>query len=383
MATARRILYVNHVAEASGAENSLLALMSVLDRKRFFPILACPEDGDLPRRAAAMSVEVHSLPIRRLRRTRDLRQILKTLLDVADVLRRLRHLAEEEGVCLIHANSATAQLSAAPAARLLGIPSVWHVRDLTLPGWIARGLYHFSSRIIAISRAVARRISPRDGRDEKIVVIPNGIDAEAFSAGAAPGQVKAELGLPPEQKVVAIVGQIVPWKGHRTFLHAMARLPEAVGLVVGSDQFGDHPDLVASLDALRRELGLQERVRFLGWRNDVRDILAEADVLAVPSEAEPFGRVALEAMALGKPVVGTNAGGLPEVVCDGETGLLVSPGDAEALASAIRSLLRDPARAAAMGQAGRERVRTYFDIRTCARRVERVYEELLGGTPCA
>lgn len=331
----------------------------------------------MPDRAGRMGIEVRHLPVRRLYRTVNPVRLLGGAGHVALAVRRIRKLVKAEQVSIIHSNSSTAQIYGAPAGRLSGVPSVWHARDLVPLGWLGGVLCGLSSHVIAISLDVARCLTPSARTAAKISVVHNGIDAESFRRHARPGKIRAELGLSEERNVVAMVGQIVPWKGHRTFIRALAQLPGAVGLIVGEDLFGDHADLLQSLHDLCLALHVEDRVRFLGWRSDVNDILLDSDVLAVPSVAEPFGRVALEAMALGKPVVGTLAGGLPEVVVPGETGILVPPNDADRLAEGIRALLDDPQRAEAMGRAGLERVRSSFSTAQCARAVEDIYQQLL------
>ncbi|NOZ20276.1 MAG: glycosyltransferase family 4 protein, partial [Planctomycetes bacterium] len=339
MGEPRRILFLNHVPQVSGAENSLLALMGVLDRAEFEPVLACPDDGELPDRARAMGIDVRPAPMRRIYRTANPLRLAECGCHVMSVAAWIGRLAKAERIALIHANSTTAQLYGAAAARLTGVPSVWHVRDLTPLGRIGKMLYRLSDRVIAISWAVARRIAPAGRQDPKTAVVHNGIDADEFRKDVTLGRMRHELGWSKEQNVVSMIGQIVPWKGHVTFIESIAKLPDVMGLIVGDDLFGNHSSLVRTLHDLRDVLGIENRVRFLGWRSDVKDIIADSDVIAVPSSAEPLGRVALEAMALGRPVVGTNAGGLPEVVADGETGRLVPPGDARALAEALREVL--------------------------------------------
>jgi glycosyltransferase involved in cell wall biosynthesis len=146
---------------------------------------------------------------------------------------------------------------------------------------------------------------------------------------------------------------------------------------VGSDLFGQHADLVARLRDLVHNLGLGNRLAFVGQRNDVADLIAGSDVIVIPSRAEPFGRVALEAMALSKPVVGTNAGGLPEVVEDGRTGLLVPPESPIALGAAMRRLADDTGLRQRLGDAGAVLVRRQFTPARCASQIETVYERLL------
>jgi glycosyltransferase involved in cell wall biosynthesis len=148
----------------------------------------------------------------------------------------------------------------------------------------------------------------------------------------------------------------------------------AGGVVRGTESFK------AGLDAFVRDAGLGARVRFLGHRTDVPDIVAAFDVAVHASiTPEPFGRVLIEAMGLGKPLVASDAGGVPEIVIEGESGCLVPPGDHMAMARALRPLLRSAELRAAMGERGRRRVREHFSVERFAREMEAVYREVLGG----
>lgn len=195
----------------------------------------------------------------------------------------------------------------------------------------------------------------------KLRVVPNGIDVDTFAATARRGRVRAELGLAPDRLVVSLVGEVGWRKGQAVLLEAVARLRangaahDAVFLLAGEG--GGRTEL----EARARALGLADgTVRFLGFRDDVPDLLADTDLLVLPSFEEGFPNALLEGMALGLPVVSTPVDGIPELVVDGVTGVLTPPGDAPALAAALGALLGDAARRRTMGEAGRARVREAF-----------------------
>ncbi|MGB7537157.1 MAG: glycosyltransferase family 4 protein [Anaerolineales bacterium] len=230
-----------------------------------------------------------------------------------------------------------------------------------------------ADRIIAISQAVRRFLVEVEGAAaEKVEVIPYGLDAEAYERSAHPGSFRREIGAKAEP-IVGFVGRLTRQKGVdvllRAFAHVEKRIPDA-RLVLA----GDGPDRPA-LEQLARSLGLR-RVMFLGWRADIADIMADVSLLAVPSRWEGFGLVALEAMALGKPVVAARVSALPEIVVAGETGLLVDPGRPGLLAEALQALLSDPARAEGMGRAGRDRVRKEFPVERMAQRTAEEYSKI-------
>jgi len=235
--------------------------------------------------------------------------------------------------------------------------------------------------VIFVSQVVrlANRLTDRPGLMAR--VIPNGIDADGFASAARPGAFRAELGVGAKVPLLLMAAQMVPWKGHVLLIRAVKLLkdtwPELVAVIAGADLFGEHGGYEASLRRLVSQLGLTDSVRLVGYRTDMPTLIADCDVVVIPSEAEPFGRVALEAMALGRPTVGMAAGGLREVVADGETGLLVPERSVAALAEAMGRILSDPSLGAAMGAKALERVRSEFSAAAHARTVTRFYEDIL------
>jgi len=371
----RRILYVSSSAQVAGAENSLLQLLGALDRRGYAPVAALPGTGPLEAQLAALGVPVLHAPIPRLRRTIRPWKLAATGAREAAAVLRLRGEIRRRGIDLVHASGLSALAAGGPAAALAGVPCLWHLRDLRFPRWAARVIGRFADAMVAVSRAVA------EAEARGAEVIHNAIDAEAFAARARPGALRAELDLTPDTPLALVVSQMVPWKGHVRFLRAMAearrRCPGAVAAVAGSDLFGDHPGYEEGLRALADELGPAGSVRFLGQRDDVPTLMADADVLVVPSNAEPFGRVALEAMALGTPVAGLARGGLPEVVEDGVTGCLAPTGAPAVLGEMIARLLDDAKLRALMGVEARRTVAERFGVAEHAARVSAVYERLL------
>jgi glycosyltransferase involved in cell wall biosynthesis len=188
------------------------------------------------------------------------------------------------------------------------------------------------------------------------------------------------MALSPDAFVVALIGRLSDWKGQQLLAQALAEpaLAEigAVGLVAG-DAYPGNEQAEAELAALGHRLGLGGRLRLLGFRDDVGTLLGASDAVAIPSlRPEPLGQVALEAGWAGLPVVGSAHGGLPELVRDGETGLLVEPGDAAALARALRRLADDHDRARAMGDAGARAVRERAGCKRMLAEVQALYDRL-------
>lgn len=387
----RHIAYLDHAEDIGGAEQSLLELLPHLDRRRYEPLLLHsaganwvnqPELADIPHLAAFPSSAV--LGARRGELKPGVLASWSHLLASRRLGLHLRHTFMEQQIDLVHTNALKSHLLGGMAARLARRPLVWHMRDiLTEPAarkWLLQSARLSNPYVIAISEAVAAQFAPLSHR-LRMRVIHNGIPLDKYRPGAPSPQLQQELGLTPEDQVVLIVGRLTPWKGHATLLEAMRavreRHPRARLLVAGAVTFWEGA-YEEQLRLKAREEGVDDIVRWLGFRYDVAEVLRLCDVFVLPSINEPFGRAIVEAMATAKPVIGTRSGGVPEVVKDGETGLLVRPHDPTHLALAINRLLDSKAHAQDMGEAGRRRANRYFDIKRVAREVQEVYVEILG-----
>lgn len=253
-------------------------------------------------------------------------------------------------------------------AGLSRVPAVVATHQLFLDvsgkrAWLApRVVWRSVDRHIAVSESVARSLREKlhvDGR--KITVVPNGVPLDGTPDTSVQGT-------PP---VVVTTAQLRAHKGHEYLLQAARELPDVRFLFVG-----EGPER-QQLESLARSLGVDDRVDFLGFRSDVRELLRRCDLFVLPSLDEGLPLSVLEAMTAGKPVVATRAGGTDEAVEDGVTGIVVEPRDVKALAAAIRAVLGDPALAARMGAAGRARVESTFSSDAMGDAVTEVYEDLV------
>ncbi len=385
----RTIAYVDHADQVGGAEKSLCELVAHLDRKRWEPVIVHHPDARWLRYAKEAGVQLRAdLPPSKLYATRrgdlgvGVLASLKRLFRAAPVVRGIARAIRSIAPTLVHTNSTKMHLMAGGAARIQGVPVIWHMRDLlTEPDahrWLRRAVDRVCPEVIAISHAVATQF---EGMPCRVHVIPNGVPLDRFRPGNPPEGLREELELPPGSPVACIVGRLTPWKGHRTLLRAWRRvlreIPEAHLLIIGEVAFwdGGYED---ELRSLAQMLEIGDSVRWTRFREDVPDLLRLSDLLVLASEGEPFGRVLIEAMATGLPIVGTASGGVPEIVIDGETGLLVPTKAPDVMADALVELLSAPPRAREMGAAGRLRACEHFDIRRVTREVEEVYESILG-----
>jgi glycosyltransferase involved in cell wall biosynthesis len=375
----RRVLFVDHAMALGGAEISLLMLLEGLYDAQWEPHLAC-SGGPLAERAMAQGIPVHLAPLPRLRRS------WRAPLDLAVGARALGRTLRAIGADVLVAFSVRAALYAAPAAALTGTPYIWYRNDLWLGGSAPRHrrierlgklpLCALAARVVANSRATAQEQPCK----AKLRIVYNGIRVQRFGPGLDGRAFREAHGIPLDAPVLGIVGRLNPVKGQDRFLRVLARvldaIPQAWGLVVGGAIFGE--DAYADrLLALAQELGLAERVTFTGQVEDPTAALAATDLFVQPCDPEALGLVNLEAMAMGKTLVGYSQGSLPEIVVDGETGRLTPPGDEEALAQAAIEVLRDPALRAAWGRAGRVRAEACFDVDRMARQVSEVLWEVV------
>jgi glycosyltransferase involved in cell wall biosynthesis len=265
------------------------------------------------------------------------------------------------------------------AAKMAGrhIPVVMHKRTDHIAGWTGAFRYaHFADRVIAISEGAKQALLQSGVAEKNIALIHSSVDCVRFQPGLEElgRQFRREMNIAPEEMLVAAIGTLAKRKGHDTLLEAAPKIlqaqPQTRFVICGSGP------LEAELKAQIAQLELAERVILLGERNDVRPLLAALEVFAMPSRAEGLGVAALEAGAMGKPVVASRVGGLQEVVENGKTGLLVAPNDPQELAQAILQLLNNATQRAEFGNNARARVMTLFSRTHMLAQTEALYWSL-------
>jgi len=384
---AQRILFV----EAStggvvgGSLTGILPLIAHLDRRRFAPMLALFE----PKRIATDGVPVHVLPplprpgdaAQRGRLGRLVLRVTNLYAIVGPRAHALADLYRRERPALVYlANGFRANLDGIVAAKRCGLPVVCHEKGFELIGPRERLTSRWIDACVCMTEEIADYCRARHLQARRLLTIHDGIDCQEFRPGGGEA-VRREFGIPLDAPVAGIVGHIQNWKGQHLVVEAIARarrhFPDLRCLVVG----GVHRRGVEYAAQLRERItapDLAGHVFLAGAREDVPACLDAMDiVLHASTVPEPFGRVLIEAMALARPVIAPREGGPLVIVVDGETGLLVPPRDASALADALVALLGDPARRAAMGRAGRARAEAVFDIRHHVAAMEALFEQVL------
>ncbi len=230
--------------------------------------------------------------------------------------------------------------------------------------------------VLGNSQAVLRDLKSEGVEDSRLALIYNGVAIERF-AELDPRAARQTLGLSSDTLVLSIVANLIPYKGHSDLLRALAKadLPQPWTLLVAGRDDG----IGADLRAEGERLGIGDHLRWLGLVDDIRPVLAASDILCQPSHEEGLPNTVLEAMACGKAVIASDVGRLPELVEAERSGLLVPARDPDAWAAALANLAGDPARRAALGQAGAQRARSRFSLETCVERYARLYSGLLQG----
>jgi glycosyltransferase involved in cell wall biosynthesis len=364
-------------AQMGGAENSLLQLALNIDRKRFTPFFILGQEGDLAKLLRQGNIEVSVIALPRLFR---LASFLRSLFKVIAF-------ASRNQIDIIHTNSVRTHLYGSIAARLIGIFVIWHERCLLTKEWVDfdKVFSFLAQRIICNSQAIARRFLRSGSLPDNLRVVSNGVDLKVFSPRQDEALIKAGLGIKDGERVIGIASRFDVTKGHETLLKAAEKiisghLADQVNLkllIAGTGVFKEESGREELLRQMAQELGLKDKVLFTGFHLDMAQIYSAMDIFVLASDAEGFGRVTIEAMALAKPVVGTNSGATPEIIIDKVTGLLFTPGDAAELADKLAYLLNNPQLAKQMGLTGRRIVEEKFNIRQHARAIQDIYEELL------
>jgi glycosyltransferase involved in cell wall biosynthesis len=375
-----RVVYLDHCARLSGGELALLRMLPALVGVDAHVILG--EDGPLAARLARGGISVEVLPI--ADDVRDLRRDLAvaTRLPVASAVRaaaytgrlaaRLRKLRPD----LVHTNSLKAALYGGIAARLAGIPVIWHLRDRIAPDYLP-------DRAVRLVRALARRLPAAVIANSHTTLATLGLASVTSAPISAVCPSPVSMPKQPTRNVdrlqIGMVGRLAPWKGQDVFLRAFtAAFPAGAeqAVVVGEAMFGEQ-SYAHALRELANELGIGQRVEFTGFREDIPEVLARLDVLVHASTIpEPFGQVVVEGMAAGLPVVASDGGGPAEIITDAVDGVLSPPGDIEELAAALRRLADDPALRVRLGRQARIRARA-FAPETIAAQVVELYHKVL------
>lgn len=388
------VALVDVSAKMGGVEFSTLYLAQRIDRARFHPLVICPEEGDLPERCRASGVSVEIVKQPRLlssslrfgdrRVPNPLSWLINGVL-FAVIAWRLARRLRQVSAALVCTKGLFAHFYGGLAARLTGVPCVWHVQDLIAEryGGLYMRLFGAAGRLLA-AHVIADGTPIRDQwraylPENRLHLIYNGVDTEQFSPDVDGSAVRNEWQADAQTLLIGNVARLTAWKGQDHLVRAFAQIaddfPHAKLVLVGSPVF-DNDAFEQRLRQLAEPLG--ERVIFAGFRWDLPQVLAALDIYAhvsVEKDTSPLSVVS--AAASGKPILCTAVEGVAELFVPDQTAAIVPPKDDSALAEALRTLLSDAARRAALGEAARQMALNKLSLEQFARNCEAVFERAL------
>jgi glycosyltransferase involved in cell wall biosynthesis len=372
--TPLRVLYVSPHADMGGAERVTLDLLTLHDRSLVEPSVCFLRRGPLLETTRALGVPTFELSAPRLRSVFAVRRTVRALADIA----------RAGGADLVHSAMAWGHCFGGRAAKAARSKAVWYQHVGASWGSIveARAALIPAAAIIANSDFTAagqQRVNPRRA---PIHTIHPGTRLPVQGRAVRWARGRAALGLARDAFAVGLAARLQPWKGQHVLIRAAASLlharPNTRLFIFGDALFGFDRGYGAELRTLAEQLAIADRVTFTGFRNDVADCLAAMDIAVHASVTpEPFGLALIEAMAAGTALIAAEGGATAEIVTHGVDGLLVPPGDPEALAVALLALHDDPARRASLAAAGQSTARERFDVTGMVRRMEDLYQRLL------
>jgi len=372
-----RLLVIAHSLEHGGAEHSLVVLLEHLDRCAFDCLLAAPagpmRERYLGRCRPAVTLRRGYLPLT-FHILAYVRGFYVTVVNTVTLCRYLRR----EPVDVVLTNTGVA-LHGPLAAAFCRVPSVTMMREIVSPSIVgsavSRLLLWLNRRVIVNSRAIVSAVGGTVS--EKLLVVHGGVECDDDRPAQAAGVMPV---MPSGGPVIGIIGTVHPIKGHVAFLKMAAavtrRIPEARFVIAG--RYDQRSRYYRRLTRLRRQLALDDRVVFTGFVDPIAPLFERLAVLVITSTTESFPRVALEAMAAGRPVAAFDIGGVSDLVQDGVTGRLIRFGDVDAMAEAVCRLIAEPVEAARLGAGGRACVQRSFQLAPYVSRVESVLRDAAG-----
>lgn len=359
---AHNILYTTSFSYmAGGGQWSLYYLIKHLNKDIFHPIVLCPDDGELAEKMRSVGADVIFLNVGRIRRLNPF------------VIKRLVSIIKDKNISLVHTDSTTENFYAGIAAKIAGIPLVWHIRTSEGEYFLDRVLSFLSTKLILVADALKSRFRWLE-KTQKLVTIYNGIDLEEFdSFSATPSSIRKESGIGESEILLACVGRIEKRKGQEYLISAMKHADNVKLIFAGkADEV-----YLRQITTLCEDLNICDKIIFAGHRNDIPSFLRSIDIPVFPTLTEGFSRVLLEAMAAGRPVIATDVGGNSEAIIDGITGYVVPAKKPEALAHRINELTSNKEKRKRMGLSGRQRIEKGFAIERHAKAVEELYKEII------
>ncbi len=387
----KRILFISdHGGDIGGGERSMLELVSGLLSRGYEVFCILPNKGAFYNNLSAKGVVCRVSKMRVIDRNDNPFQMIINFFHLLLFGFMTSVWIRRRKIDLIHVNKTTSVFHGMSASFFGWCPLVWHVRSYNRRfGVIGKIIFSFTDKIICISKDIARPFNDffRDD-DNKINIVHNGVSiSELLKVTKKTGSLADEMSIKKSDIIAGVVGRFTACKKYEVFLDAFKIISKKklnlYGVIVGdcvssnSIQLGLDLKYKDQILKTHKDLKLENKVKFVGFKDNPETFLKEIDILVFTSNSEPFGRVIIEAMAVAVPVVAVYAGGAPEIVVNDQTGILVSPDNPEELSNAIIQLYYDPMLRRRYGKAGWERAKKYFSIGAHVDKVEKIYKELL------
>jgi glycosyltransferase involved in cell wall biosynthesis len=376
------ILFISHLSGSGGAERCLFDVVSRINRQKFNVYINTPYDDELNHKLKQNNIDYivsftdQWIP---LSQNWGIDHLLKFVKSLRARIWSIETKINNLGIDLVYSNSITC-IDGAIAAKRMSVPHIWHIHEnvgsnSSLKSYLPIGLTYKIARFvgrhfIVVSRAIACNFN---GPGINVYTIFNGVDVKKFSIKKN-NSLKNELGLTETTQIIAQIGSLIPVKGAEVFVEAAETVlssksnKELAFILVGSG-VDEYTEVIKNKIA---NSPFSHHFFLLGQRQNIPEIMNEIDILAITSESEGFSRVAIEAMAAGKPVVATRCGGPEEIILDHETGFLVPVGDAKAIAERLILLIDNSGLASQMGKEGRQRVKEHFSMDKYISSIEKV-----------
>lgn len=393
--TPKRLLYVESNIDGTigGSYYSLFFLVSGLDKAHFEPVVVFEAPNELTARFLSEGIKAIELTPRTPQKTKrkGLRPLIRVKNRVLAALHSLRsivhhyQLLQKEKIALLHLNNSVEYgLPWLIAAKLAGIPCITHQRGIAKKSILTTLNSPRFDSIICISTAVRLSFEQLNYGHLPLVTIPNGLDPRNIKVTQSPSAIRQDLKIESNKRLVGIVANIQRWKGQHVVIDAIANAlkecPDLVCLLIGAVSPVDPDDLKYNkeIETLIKAHNLQSKIIMTGYCSNPGNLINALEILIHAStQPEPFGRVILEGMALRKPVVASRAGGVPEIIIDGQSGFLYEPGNSQELSNCLIDLYHNPEKRTEIGNAGYTRLVDQFGIQHNVHATQTIYKSIL------
>ncbi len=356
----KKILFTDHQAELGGGEIELLEIIKNINLEKFYPVVLLGATGPFYEALKREKIEtiIQELPVyfRTLKRSTSISTSIFSYIRSAISMPRFTAAAagiiKDLNAEVVYANTVKSLVYAAKAAKKCNAKLIWHLHDCLTkdfypPGVIPRIISSskLADKIICVSEVVKKAYLKAGGEDKNAIVIYNGVDTIRFNPDINVEDIKGSLNA-KDKKIISLIGRLEEWKGQKVFIRAAESVcrkrDDVIFLIAGGPLFGCKT-YEQQLKAMVKDLRMEKKIIFLGHQTNPEIIMAASDIVThCSTKPEPFGRDIIEAMACGVPVIASNIGASPEIIENGNTGLLIDPANPNALAEAITELLKQP-----------------------------------------